>query len=437
MKKPAIRFAPCPQNDFPQFIERYFRECSNRFPKIEAISGKWEFEDLIPGMSDFDTRFLCTDSMTADDWCEMSSIVGQVHLDLCDQYPEWARILEHLPGINLTWSEMQDELTYYPEYKQWSFYHCLNQPLQAQIKNFLEKRNWDFKDEYFHLKKFLLYYGPYDRSIDVPINLGVFESKYPLHSRLMHYFTPPIQSAVSIALRKTVRGKLAAIRMAKDIFPKISVFDELLELVACHYEKPHLYEEPALSKLEGRLFDALKTVAGEIAPLITVIPDAAKTPPQLWKEKIKSVKIDPAMIIFENARFSRLMKGRLFFYVNAPRHFDHLLCIRVELKRIGANFFRVPFSVFWQVIHGKKVENPAEIVQQLASDFLDEEEVRCTLEFDRLTRLDYHGREEEIARKIIPIFDGFYRALHKITLEVRKHALIKEIADEGKDFPIE
>lgn len=73
----SITFEPCPENDFKEFIEIYYAECKGRIPKIEAIAGKWTFEDLIPGMSDFDTRFICSNNMTVDDWCEMSTAVGK------------------------------------------------------------------------------------------------------------------------------------------------------------------------------------------------------------------------------------------------------------------------------------------------------------------------------------------------------------------------
>ena len=93
-----------------------------KFPKLEGIAGKWRFEDLIPGLSDFDSRFICADNMTIEDWCDLSEITGDVHLNLSKRFPHWARTLEHLPGINLTWQELMDERTYYPEYLQWSFY---------------------------------------------------------------------------------------------------------------------------------------------------------------------------------------------------------------------------------------------------------------------------------------------------------------------------
>ena len=75
-----MKFAPKPENDFADYIHTYYRECRYHFDRIEAIAGKWMFRDLIPGMSDFDTRFIVGDGMTVDDWCRMSSVVGEAHL---------------------------------------------------------------------------------------------------------------------------------------------------------------------------------------------------------------------------------------------------------------------------------------------------------------------------------------------------------------------
>ena len=38
----------------------------------------------------------------------MSAAVGEGHLNLCERHPHWARNMEHLPGINLTWAELSD-----------------------------------------------------------------------------------------------------------------------------------------------------------------------------------------------------------------------------------------------------------------------------------------------------------------------------------------
>ena len=92
-------FTPRPENIFGRFIDTYFARCREVCPRLKAIAGKWNFEDLLPGLSDFDSRLIFTDGATVSEWIEMSVAVGTVHTALASEHPEWARILEHLPGL--------------------------------------------------------------------------------------------------------------------------------------------------------------------------------------------------------------------------------------------------------------------------------------------------------------------------------------------------
>ena len=80
----------------------------------------------------------------------------------------------------------------------------------------------------------------------------------------------------------------------------------------------------------------------------------------------------------------------------------------------------MPFALFWEMTRGEKVADPAAIVPRLVPDVLTKEQAACTLEFDRLTRLPYMGREDRIARDIIAIYDGFYHALFTISEKTRE-----------------
>jgi len=415
-----MKFTPRPENDFGRFIDLYYAECRTRVPQIAAIAGKWRFEDLIPGLSDFDTRFIVEDSMTVGDWCAMSTAVGEVHLDLCRRFPHWARNLEHLPGINLTWDELADPGTYYAEYPQWTFYRTTAPARLKAAEEYLAARPWDRQDEYFHLKKFCLYYGRYNRAIDPPVNIGPYENKYPLHSRFMHYFCPPLQSALSILRRGPVRGKMETVRLACDMFGR-GVFREMADAVARHYEMPELYEEPALTHLEDRLEQALDMLRERIAPELTLIPNAPAKSMSEWRACLNDVRLDPYPRIFDGAKFSRLMKGRLAFYARVPRHFDSVWCIENELRRLRRNFFEIPFGVYWETVTGQMPENPAEVVPQLCPSLLTQDEVRCVQEFVRLLPGHWDpGTQKDIALAIADVFDGFFSALTKIALEARR-----------------
>ncbi len=413
-----MKFAPRPENDFRRFYDLYYAECRTRFPRIAAIAAKWRFEDLIPGLSDFDTRFIVQDGLTFRDWCDMSEVVGQVHLELCTRYPHWARNLEHLPGINLTWSELTDPASFYPEYPQWTFYDTADPPRLAQAQRYLGARPWGAQDEIFHLKKFCLFYGRYNRTIDPAVNLGPYESKYPLHSRFMHYFCPPLQSALCLLLKRPVAGKMETVRLACEMFPE-PVFKEMRDAVERHYETPELCEEPGLTHLEDRLEGALEMLRRRLAPELTVVPDAARGGVAQWKAALDAAPVNPAQRVFDAARFCRLMKGRLKFYGRAPAHFDSIWPIENELLRLKRSFFDIPFGVYWELRAGVKLKDPATVLDRLAEGLLTPEELRCTREFVRLTPGHWEaGRQKQTALEIAEVFDGFFSALTKVTQSV-------------------
>lgn len=416
-----MKFAPKPENDFAEYIRTYYRECRFRFDRIEGIAGKWMFRDLVPGLSDFDTRFILNDRMTADDWCAMSSAIGEAHLALCQKYPAWARNLEHLPGVNLTWSELTAERSYYPEFQQWTYYQTEHPAKLGVALSQFARRPWDIKDEYFHLKKFCLYYGRYDRGIDPAINLSVHANKYPLHSRLMHYFNPPVLAAVCLLEKRNFGGKLEAFEWAAQRFPELACWEMVSEILHANYETPRWYAEPDVTELEDALEQALRVLAEAVREGLALVPAQAGTDIAAWKRALGQAPIDPALVIFDNAKFARLLKGRLWFYVRAPAHFATAWLIQNELRRIGQNFFRGPFQIYWQIKAGERVENPAAILDQLQGDLLTATEVEATREFDRLTsRPASLGQEHALATAIVAVFDDFFRALDKISRALMK-----------------
>ncbi|MHC4871496.1 MAG: hypothetical protein ACYTFY_06600 [Planctomycetota bacterium] len=410
-----MKFAPKPENDFAHYIRTYYNECRARFDKIEAIAGKWTFRDLAPGMSDFDTRFIISDDMTDSDWCDMSDAVGEAHLHLCKRFPAWSRNLEHLPGLNLTWSEFTSERLYYPEYKQWSFYHTETPVTLSKSLDKLFARLWDEKDEYFHLKKFCLYYGRYNRTIDPAVNLGIHENKYPMHSRIMHYFLPPLQSAMIILNKENIAGKNDSIDIAAGAFPELRCWDVIREILHADYETPKWYEEPHLSEFEDMLEEALHFLADKLLKVIEIIPVSDEPDVAAWKSKLNTITIDPALTIFDHAKFSRLMKGRLKFYANAPAHFDFIWLIKNELGRMGNNFFLTPFRTFVKLAAGKETDTADEIFDILSNGLLSAGEISDLKAFtDLVLEPVADGKETESALRIAEVFDSFYMVLSKI-----------------------
>ena len=419
-----MRYARTPENDFKEFIRIYYEECRYRFGGIEAIAGKWTFRDLIPGMSDFDTRFVCRDDMTDDDWCEMSSAVGEAHLNICRKFPGWIRNLEHLPGINITWQELTSEQTYYPEYGQWMFYRTEHPEKLGAALEYLRNRAWDIKDEYFFLKKFCLYFGRYDRSIDPGCNMFPHENKYGLHSRLMHYFSPPIQSAMCLLHRSHIAGKFDAIELAQRRFPDLACWVPITEILHANYETPQWTTEPGLTRLEDMLEDALKEIAMALRDAISLVPRDVGTDVQRWKEALSAAPIDPSLHVFENIRFSRLMKGRLRFYARAPDYFDPAWPIENELARIGDNFLRTPLRIYWETRTGDgmadRFSDTTAAIDELRREILSDAETDAALEFARLTAGPFdRSQNRQAALAVAAVFDDFYKAISKLARAIR------------------
>jgi hypothetical protein len=418
-----MKFAPKPENEFYEFIRTYYRECHGCFPKIEAIAGKWMYRDLIPGLSDFDSRFIVADGMCEDDWIEMSTQVGQVHLDLCRQHPCWSRMLEHLPGINLTWSELISEANYYPEYKQWTFYNTLDPERVSSVQSHFLKRGWNAKDEYYHLKRFCTYYGRYNRSIDLEINLHVQKNKYPLHSRIMHYFNPPVHSAICLMDRNNMPGKMNAFELAREYFPDLPVWDPIDEILDNNYKITKWYSEPHLSSLEDMMEDGLGVIASRLRRELGFSNENEEENIIILKRAVEQFDVDPILRVFESCRFSRLMKGRLYFYLNVPPFFDSSKLIQIELGRIGNNFFKIPFQAYWKIKTGEDNANPSKILDGMNGDPLTEEEYASTKEFAKLTSSDWHGKERLVTEQIVSVYDSFYKALSKMTTSLKDMAV--------------
>jgi hypothetical protein len=414
-----VRFEPEPPNDFHRFIDTYLERCRAVCPKLEAIAGKWTFEDLIPGLSDFDTRFIFADDTTVEEWLAMSIAVGQVHTRLAKEFPAWARILEHLPGLNLTRAEVMDPGIYYPEFQQWTYYRGEAGIIDA-IRAYLAERPWRRRDEVFHLKKFATYYGPYLRGIDPAVNIGRWTNKYPLHSRFLHYFTPPLQSALSLVKRKGVCGKLDALRGAREVFPHPETIDLTLEAVDCHYEIPAYYQEPKLTEIERTLATYLKDACERFAEHVTVIDLGPADTPEQLKRKIAGIPVDPRERFFEGAKFCRFMKGRLLFYAEEIPWFETTWLIRNELGRIVNNFYDQPLTTFAMAWFGEKV--PAVLVlDRLRGNVLPAEICDGVSRFIQVAQSPVSNGEEKMrARQVADVFEPIQIMLEILGTELSR-----------------
>jgi len=400
-----MHFEPRPDNDFHAFWQTYFTRCQEVCPQICAIAAKWTFEDLIPGLSDFDTRFILRDGFTTAQWCQLSVDVGQVHTQMVRDFPAWARNLEHLPGINLTSGEVTDPLLFYPEFQQWTYYGGDQDTVNA-IERCLERHAWSRRDELFQLKKIGTFFGPYIRGIDPPINLGPWENKYALHSRFMHYFTPPIQAGVSLVEQRNVRGKFESLRRARELFPQPETIDMILETVERHYEVPAYYDEPRLTEIERELEDYLSGMWAALAEHVTLLVPQGSDDRQAVAARIAAVPIDVVESFFESIKFGRLLRGRLLFYAESIPWFASEWLVRNELNRIAGHFFTNPLTVYGRIRFEEDLP-PADVLGRLRGDLLDSAVCDELLAFASLASVPTsEGAEKERAREVADLFDA-------------------------------
>ena len=70
--------------------------------------------------------------------------------------------------------------------------------------------------------------------------MGVHENKYPLHSRLMHYFAPPVHSAMFILNRRAIRWVNSTLwkRLPEGLFFTASVGITFGRIMAANPTRP-------------------------------------------------------------------------------------------------------------------------------------------------------------------------------------------------------
>jgi len=408
--------------DFFELTELFSQRCAQALPGFLVTVAKWRPEDLIPGLSDIDTRLICQD-LSPEEWIELDEIVGRIHLELVLERPEWSRKLEHTPGVCLTASEALDEALYQPEMHHWSYYYG-DQKLYFQIRDYLRNKPWCDRDEYYHLKRWLMFWGPYNREIDPPINIAPpIERKYLLHSRAMHYFIPSLQAALSLIKRRAVHGKKETLYRWMEIYPHERVLEEVAEMLDKHYEVKALEDEEEMYAFEERCFVFLRKIAPQVLDAVTIVELEGEKTMESLKAKLAQHPTDPLMTIYNGLRFSRIRRGRYLFYLNAPDYFATDWLIWNEMRWLSNVFTASIFEAYARLRWGKKGASVNEVVALLTPHFLSVEEGKIVKELFKmtLTRPDYR-QARRFMRRAVEIFKDYYLILEKIFADAKRLA---------------
>jgi hypothetical protein len=257
--------------------------------------------------------------------------------------------------------------------------------------------------------------------------VGKYIDKYPLHSRVMHYFAIPVQAAMSIITKRNIKGKLEAFRLAAAKYSELHVFEECIELVDKHYEVEKMYSEENIVKFEDRLEAALNYLLEELKICITEIPKESLKSISDMKKAFYSIKPALHIAFLERSRFARLFKGRMKFYLNAPGYFDCEFLINAELKRGGDMFFFTPFRIYWEMVTGESVENPVTILDSLTPGILTKKEVEAAKAFSKIMDGKFTQEEKtDRVKQLIIIYDDFYSGYAKLRADMEEKLIHKE-----------
>lgn len=412
---------PC--DDFRRYEQAYFDGCRRRFAQLDTLAVKWEFEDLIPGLSDCDFRLILDSSVGASKLIALDEAIGAVHTRLCHDHPHWARMLEHPPGVVLTWSELQDPRLYNPESRLWRA--CRGDVERfGQYLDTFPPDQWQPEDERFALGRFADYYGRYQQDLDPPTNLGEREAEYAWHSRAMHYFAPAIQAGVCVIDRRVVRGKLPALRRASQILDGQEIFAEIQEWVERHYQTPDLTNRRALHRFEDRMVNALREIRPLVFEAATIVDLNVDDRIETLRQRLSQIPEDPLKVLFNAIRYARCRKGRLAFYLEAPAHFDARRLIDGDLAKMSRHVLAGGLSAYAQIKRGKSGGDSRvtvdEIIDSICPSLITRREADLLRTvWNQLRSRLQPGGGIEAARRIVTIWNDVHLILESMFNDAR------------------
>lgn len=426
MSKYAIKdWSPA---DFFELCIWFGERWSQEFPALALWTCKWRPEDLIPGLSDIDGRVIC-DEIGPDDWVRLDELAYRTHLEIARAHPEWARKLEHTPGVCSTKSEVLDDALFQPEMRTWDFYWG-DRELFNQIKEFIQNRGWGPVDEYYFLaKRFVPWCTPYNREIDPPINIPAhILPKYALHSRVMHYFVPCVKAALAVINRDSVTGKRESLYRWAQIFPGEAVLHEVIHMLDVHYEVPWLEDEQEWYAFEERLWQFIQKITPEVLRAVTIVDLGHDLTMDNLRRKLKEFPGEPMMTLYNGVRFSRIRKGRWMFYLNAPPFFDTGHVCQWEISWLASTFTAPLFDSYAQIKWKERGLPLDEILNRMTPDLIDQREAKVIRQVFAAAAGRPTGAEaRERLRQAAEVYADYYLILERMLADARQ-----TMAAEGK-----
>ncbi|MCC6445545.1 MAG: hypothetical protein IT210_19080 [Armatimonadetes bacterium] len=285
------------------------RRCEERAGEdFVCTYSKHQVSDLTPGLSDWDTRLILRNGVTAERWREVYPASVEAYLEMLRVRPQWARLLEHPPGYVFTPSETRVFLQHNQEALCWEMLWGA-EPAE-RIRPLPEEARRAHRLSL--LSTFLGYYRPDDPSTDPPINLDpAYLPRYPLYSSAAHYFMPMLRAVMGLLNGDAGYAKKQGIAVAMERLGDHPVLTAIQDAIAQGYDAPDLLDENRLESLRNGMFDLACLLFQELRNSKAVWPkqgdprkaeavalpdaDAGSLPAGILGE-LHSVVLSPAML---------------------------------------------------------------------------------------------------------------------------------------------
>ncbi len=198
-----------------------------------AVYCKHHLGTLTPGFSDHDLRTVAA-APDADSWLALSRAGGESYVELLEQAPHYARILEHPPGFICSPDEAQQLLPLMGEVRDWQriggVANALDEVLANQPPQLTPAQQLEACGKY---KMFLV---PRPEQFDPPINLlPEYLPYYPVYGALSHWFLPAAKLACGLLRGAWVPTKPAALPVLPDVIGPQPLIERLNEIVNAGY----------------------------------------------------------------------------------------------------------------------------------------------------------------------------------------------------------
>jgi hypothetical protein len=212
-------------------LGRYIAE---QVPGLDAaVYCKHHLGTLTPGFSDHDLRTVA-DAPDAASWLALSRAGGESYVELLEEAPHYARILEHPPGFICSPDEARQLLPLMGEVRDWHRIGGAASELDAVLA--AQEPQFTQSQQHEACGKYKVYLVPRAEQFDPPINLlPEYLPYYPVYGALSHWFLPAAKLACGLLRNAWVPTKPTALAVLPEVIDNPQLLDRLNAIVAADY----------------------------------------------------------------------------------------------------------------------------------------------------------------------------------------------------------